>query len=324
MAPRLPRLVSMALLAWVACAQPTCPDLAMQVHAAKKAAVGGTVTVRAKVRNAGATGQQDVAIGITLPAVVWSPLRPVATAVKQHGASAVPAKYQAPGVYWRPLFLPAGKGVRVRVKAKLAACPALAGTTLAFRGIVYKTNATGDVICATAATGRTVTSVKARSAHGKSAPPSVCFSPTPAPGAPLVLVAENQRIVDAQYTPFLGGRRRVLEEAEKENGGGVGATRRQLPPQQYTVNDCYEACSASGNYAEPFHMNFFQPPGGAPAMCYCSQTSFPLVYVPDWYVYRIETPAPRWQVGIGNHPPRLFLYDVKSGPSGERNPDAAS
>jgi hypothetical protein len=310
MAPRLPRLLSIALLAWVACAQPTCPDLAMQVQAEKKAAVGGTVTVKARVRNAGATGQQDVAIGITLPDRVWSPLRPVATAVKQHGALDVPATYQAPGVYWLPLSLPAGKGVRVRVKAKLAACPALAGTTLGFRGIVYKTNATGDVICATAATGRTVTSVKARSSHGKTAPPSVCFSPTPAPGAPFVLVAENQRVLDAQYTPFLGGRRRVLPGADENNGAAaVVATRRELPPQQYTVNDCYEACSAA-DYVAPFYMNFYQPQGGAPAMCYCSQTRSPLVYAPDWQVYRIDSPAPRSQVGIGNQPPRLVLYDV--------------
>ena len=49
MAPRPPLTLSMALLAWVACAQPTCPDLAIQVQAVKKAAVGGTVKLKAKV-----------------------------------------------------------------------------------------------------------------------------------------------------------------------------------------------------------------------------------------------------------------------------------
>ena len=144
----------MALFAWVACAQPTCPDLAMQVRSVKKAAVGGTIAVKAKVRNTGTTRQQDVAIGVTLPGSVWSPLHPVATAVKKRGALAVPAKYQAPSVYWIPLSVPAGKGAHVRVKARLAACPALAGTTLVFSGVVYKTNGTDDVTCATAATGR--------------------------------------------------------------------------------------------------------------------------------------------------------------------------
>ena len=295
MAPRLPRLVSMALLAWVACAQPTCPDLAMQVHAAKKAAVGGTVTVRAKVRNAGATGQQDVAIGITLPAVVWSPLRPVATAAKQHGAYTVSAKYQAPGVYWLPLSLPAGKGARVSVKARLAACPALAGTTLAFSGVVYKTNATGDVICATAATGRAVTMVKAlkQSGHAKTAPPSVCSSPMPAPGAPFVLVAEDQRVLGAQQQ----FRRRVLPVAGEATGDAVlAAVHRELPPQQYTVNDCYEACIAA-NYVVPFYISFNQPPTG-PAKCYCSQMGSPLVKVPHWQVYRIDTPLPSSQMGV--------------------------
>ena len=193
MAPRLPLTLSTALLAWVACAQPTCPDLAMQVQAIKKAAVGGTVAVRAKVRNTGTTMQQGVAIAITLPDSVWSShVQPMATAVKQHGVTAVPAKYQAPGVYWLPLSLPAGKGAWVRVKARLAACPALAGTTLAFSGAVYKTNATGDVTCATVATGRAVTMVKAlkHSGHAKTAPPSSCSSPTPAPGAPFVLATQ--------------------------------------------------------------------------------------------------------------------------------------
>ena len=208
MAPPLPLISSIALLAWVACAQPTCPDLAMRVQAVKKAAVGGTVAVRAKVRNTGATMQQGVAIAITLPDSVWSPRPPVATAVKQHGVSAVPAKYQAPGVYWLPLSLPAGKGACVRIKARLAACPALAGTMLAFSGAVYKTNATGDVTCATVATGRAITMVKAlkHSDHAKTAPPSSCSSPTPAPGAPYVLVAENQRVLGAQEQ----FRRRVL------------------------------------------------------------------------------------------------------------------
>jgi len=121
----------MALFAWVACAQPTCPDLAMEVRSVKKAAVGGTVTVKAKVRNTGTARQQNVAIMITLPESVWSPLHPVATAVKQRGALAVSAKYQAPGVYWLPLSLPAGKGAHVRVKERLAACPALAGLSVA-------------------------------------------------------------------------------------------------------------------------------------------------------------------------------------------------
>lgn len=54
------------------------------------------------------------------------------------------AKYEAPNVYWLPLALPAGKKrtVKVRVEAKLAAWPALAGTTLAFGGLVYQTDAT--------------------------------------------------------------------------------------------------------------------------------------------------------------------------------------
>jgi hypothetical protein len=295
MAPRLLLALSLALLAWVACAQPTCPDLAMQVRSVKKKAiVGGTVKLKAKVRNTGATRQQDVAIGITLPDSVWSTLRPVATAAKQHGAYTVSAKYQAPGVYWLPLSLPAGKGARVSVKARLAACPALAGTTLAFRGVVYKTNATGDVTCATASTGRAVTMVKAlkRSHHAHTAPPSVCASPTPAPGAPFVLVAENQRVLGAQQQ----FRRRVLPAAGEEKGGAAwAATRRELPPQQYTVNDCYEACSAA-EFVVPFYMSFNQPPTG-PASCYCSQTSYPLVNAPDWQVYRIDTPMPTSQVG---------------------------
>lgn len=68
---------------------------------------------------------------------------------------AMAAKYEAPNVYWLPLTLPAGKEgvVKVRVKAKLAACPALAGTTLAIGGLVYQTDATrGNVTCATPAT----------------------------------------------------------------------------------------------------------------------------------------------------------------------------
>jgi hypothetical protein len=182
MALCLLRILSMALLACIACVQPTCPGLTMQVQAGRKAAVGGTVTVKTKVRNAGATRQQDMAIGITLPDSVWSPLRPVTTAVKQQGALDIPVKYQSPGVYWLPLSFPAGKGVPVRVKAKVAACAALAGTTLAFSGIVYKTNPTGDVTCATAATCRTVTTVKARSPLAKTAPPSVCSSALPIAG----------------------------------------------------------------------------------------------------------------------------------------------
>ena len=119
----------LALLAWISSAQPSCPDLTMKVRAKKAATLGGTVTVRASVRNVGATGQEGVAIGITLPDAVWSsPLRPVATAVKQHRDLAVAAKYQSPGVYWLPLSLPAGKGVQVLVKARVASCPALVGT----------------------------------------------------------------------------------------------------------------------------------------------------------------------------------------------------
>ena len=281
------------LLAWVACAQPTCPDLVMKVKSVKrKTAVGGTVKLKVKVRNTGVTMQQGVAFGITLPDSAWSPLQPVATAVKQHKAAAVSAKYQAPGVYWLPLSLPAGKSARVRVKARLAACPALAGTMLAFSGVVYKTNATGDVTCATAATGRAVTMVKALklSGHAKVAPSSVCSSPTPGPGAPYVLVAVNQRVLGAQQQ-F----RRVLPVAGEKKGGAAWATvRRELAPQQYTLDDCYEACSAAG-HAVPFYMTFTQPPPG-PAECYCSQMSSPLVIAPGWEVYRIDAPAPVTQV----------------------------
>jgi hypothetical protein len=77
--------------------QPSCPDLAMQVLAVKAAALGGTVSAKAKVCSTGVTRQQDMAIAITLLDSFCSPLRPVATAVKQHGASAVSANYQAPG-----------------------------------------------------------------------------------------------------------------------------------------------------------------------------------------------------------------------------------
>ena len=307
---------SMALLAWISSAQPSCPDLTMKVRAKKATTLGGTVTVRARVRNVGATGQEGVAIGITLPDAVWSsPLRPVATAVKQHGTSVVAAKYQFPGVYWLPLSLPAGKGAHVRVKAKVAACPALVGTELAFTGVVYKTNATGQVTCATAATGRhTSTKVKPTKPHAKTLPPSACSAPTPAPGAPYVLVAVGQMILGAEYTPFLGSRRRALSETLDEGGMAWADTHRELPTQPYTAQDCYLACSASGNYTVPFYMNFYQPPTG-PASCYCSKSASRTLLVLGWSVWRIDAPPPQSQVGIDRIGPQsLFGGPIKGGP----------
>ena len=283
------RTLTLALLAWLSCAQPSCPDLAMKVRVNKAAALGGAVTVRAKVDNAGPARQEDVAIGIILPDALWSPVRPVATALKQPGRSVVSPKYQAPGVYWLRVSVPMRKNVKVRVKARVAACPALVGTTLAFTGIVYKTNATGQVICATAATGRrNATRIKPSIGHSRTLPPSACSTPTPAPGTPYVLVAEDQQILGAENTPFLGGRRRVL--TPKEGTSVSAAIDRELPAQQYTAQDCYEACSFSGKYVTPFYMSFYEPPGGT-AECYCSQTKLRMAYTPSSTVYRIDTEA---------------------------------
>lgn len=112
------------------------------------------------------------------------------------------AKYEAPNVCWLPLALPTGKkgAVKVRVKAKLAACPALAGTTLAFGGLVYQTDATrGKVTCATpATTSKGVTQVKALGESKAKTPPSPGACPTPAtPGSPYVIIEQNQRCIEA-------------------------------------------------------------------------------------------------------------------------------
>ena len=322
MGPRLLRAslaLSLSLLAWVASAQPSCPDLVMNLMSTKATALGGTVTVKAKVRNVGAARQEGVAIGITLPDAVWSPLRPVATAVKQHGKWAVAATYQSPGVYWLPLSLPAaGKGAKVRVKARVAACPALVGTELAFTGVVYKMNATGQVLCATAATGRhTSTKVKPAKPSAKTLPPSACSSPTPAPGAPYVFVTENQQILGAEYVPFLGTRRRTLLEAVDGVGSAQADTRRELPLQQYTVQDCYQACSATGNYTVPFYMNFYQPPTGS-ASCYCSKSASRTLLVLGWSVWRIDVPAPQSQVRIDRTGPQSLLGGSIMGGPGVR------
>lgn len=182
--------------AWISSAQPSCPDLASEGAGQQGGALGGTVTVKATVRNVGATIRMSrlimsfrttagVTIGITLPDAMWSPLRVVATAVKLHKGLTVAAKYQSPGVYWLPLSLPAGKGAQVLVKARVAACPALVGTEMAFAGVVYKVNATDQVLCATAATGRHMsTKVKPAKSRTKTLPPSACSSPTPAPTTP--------------------------------------------------------------------------------------------------------------------------------------------
>jgi hypothetical protein len=117
-------------------------------------------------------------------------LKVIAAPVKdqQHGAGhakAVAAKYGAPNVYWLRFALPAGKkgAVKVRAKAKLTACPALAGTTLAFGGLVYQTDATtGNMTCATPATiSKGVTQVKALGESKAKTPPSPAACPTPAP-----------------------------------------------------------------------------------------------------------------------------------------------
>ena len=113
------------------------------------------------------------------------------------------AKYEAPNVYWLPLALPGGKkgAIKVRVKAKLAACPALAGTTLAFGGLVYQTDATRrKVTCATpATTSKGVTQVvKALGESKAKTPPSPAACPTPAPpGSPYVIIEQNQRCIEA-------------------------------------------------------------------------------------------------------------------------------
>ena len=245
------------------------------------------------MHNVGAARQEGVAIGITLPDAVWSPPRPVATAVKQHKGWSVAAIYQSPGVYWLPLSLPAGETIKVRVKARVTACRTCGHYAGLHRRRV-------QVLCATAATGRRNTMrVKSPKRLAKTTlPSSACLAPMPGPGAPYVLVAENQQILGAEYTPFLGARRRAL--TREEDRSAEVATSRELSPQQYTVQDCYEACSAFGNYVVPWYMSFYEPPNGS-AECYCSQKMLPMVYKPSSTVYRIDIQA----TTVGNE--RVYL-----------------
>jgi hypothetical protein len=237
--------------------------LAITVRAQPKGvALGGLVRVAVKVRNVGAAAQQDVAIRLTLPEGVGQVLSATAAKTGAVGGGSkkpapVPATLLAPNVYWLALSIPAGKGLKVHVKARLSACPGIARTALPFTALVYQTDATGNVICATPAERPGTTWVKPLEGphRGKTVPPSsACASPTPAPGTQYVLVGENQRLLDAQPTPMPGQRRRL-------NEGTVD-----------TADDCYQACSFAG-YRMPFYMNFVAQPasGGGAAQCYCCQ-----------------------------------------------------
>ena len=78
-------------------------------------------------------------------------------------------------------------------------------------------------------------------------------------------IAQNQLCLEAQQTPMQGqgGQRRALEETEEQDE----VEGRQLGGQQYTPDDCFQACSFTGLYTLPFYMNFYQPLTG-PAECW--------------------------------------------------------
>lgn len=291
----------LGLLVPVVYTQPACPELSMQVRAPKMAKLGGVVTINAKVRNAGGgITAKTITIKLTLPGAFWSPSvgHPFATGVKQEHKgmnSKVAATYEAPNVYWLPILLPPGKQVRVRVMARLAPCPAIEKTNLAFSGLVYQTDtATGNVTCATAASSAskagTMTQIKAfPNSSKKTLAPSSCPTPVP-PGTRFVPIAQNQRCLESQLTTMQVQERR-REMVAGENGAMVAAG------VVYMADDCYQACSLTLGYTAPFYMNFYQPATG-PAECYCCQDCT-LVYAPGMQAYRVDVAATQVR-GEGN------------------------
>ena len=146
------------------------------------------------------------------------------------------------------------------------------------------------MLCATPATpanGKvgTTTIVKVLNyTKAKTPPPSAC--PTLAPsGTPYVLVADNQRFLDGQFTPLPGQRRRLDE-------GAVGGDAGVVTAATSAADDCYQACSFTGNYVVPFFYTVYQPPSG-PAQCFCSQKRRRLVYAPRSRVYKVNVLATR-------------------------------
>lgn len=312
-------LVLLGLAARAQQPAPTCPGLPIKVRAQSKAvALGGVVSVAAKVRNVGAAAQHHVAIQLTLPEGAGQLLSATAAKTgKTDGVKPGPvaAIHQTPNVYWLPLSIPAGKRVTVYLKAKVSNCPALAGTTLAFGGLVYQTNATGAVTCITPAQG-TVTKVKALKTgphSSKTAPPSACVFPSPDPGSPVVLIGQDQVLVGGEEMPLAGGRRRSLTAGPDEKGdetmAGHGGQQRELV--SYKVDDCYEACSFSGKYVVPFYMSFYQSMTSDP-VCFCSQSRL-LAFLPGFQTYRVDAAAT--QVGAAGRAPFPLPSPRSSGPA---------
>ena len=149
---------------------------------------------------------------------------------------------------------------------------------MAFSGLVYQNNATGDVTCATAATGRAITTIKAlkHSGHAEMAPHSACSSPTPVPGAPYALDAEGQHPSSSLGAVF-------SRQQERRRAG------QRWPPFIESCPRSTQQRLQCRRLRRPFLHE--RPPAAHGPRC-CSQTSSPLVNAPDWQVYRVDTPVP--------------------------------
>ena len=276
-----------ALAAHTAAASTATCGVGITLSTPKTASAGRTFTVSASIKNSRSASLSDFYFQLQLPDYLV-PMTVRAAAIA--GVKTNPPLLEGRFVRFRGLHLPAYKTIRIKLKAGVPACQS-AGEVIV-QGIAYKlSDGAANVTCSTI-TNPVLTTVVRKSAGSNTSSKGKraailgnCTRPTPS--APVVLLGENERCLQAVPLPVVEARRfRSLvgepEENKQELHKETPSRRMLAMTKTSAAQACYACCGQYLGVAPPYYFNV-NPDG----LCYCCEDCMP-IYSPLWTVRRVQ------------------------------------